>query len=122
MKLSLVSIAGVLVVACRGVSAPDASVVEAGAATVQNGCAFLEGIDDSGTLQTICATAEEIATLVVPFVLLARRPDAGAPAAFAETCKPLPGSTLCASSREIAKAIAYVVRVRAARTAFDGGT
>lgn len=91
---------------------------EAGIATVTNGCQFLEGIDDSGVLRTICATVEEIAQAIAFITSFLRTGDAGAPTA---TCALLPGTKFCATSAERAKAVLFIVGLRNARLMLDGG-
>jgi hypothetical protein len=105
--------------ACKGVSTPTGGDVEAGAGVASGICTLIDGIDDSGVVRTICATVAEVA-LIVEFILTLRTTDGGTPDA-STSCKPLPGSTLCATAAERAKGILYVTHQRAAHLMLDGG-
>lgn len=89
---------------------PPISNVEAGVAVADDACTLLTGVDDDGTLRTVCATIEEIGQ-IVSFILTLRPIDAGGVA----SCAPLPGSKVCATQPEIAKAILYLARRRQVR-------
>ncbi len=102
---------------CKGVTAPTGPEVEAGAGVASGICSYIDGIDDTGIVRTICATVAEVAQ-VVEFILTLRTADGGAPTA---ACKPLPSSTLCATSAERAKAILFVSHVRQALLTLDAG-
>ncbi len=104
---------------CKGIDAPTSGQVEAGATVASGLCSLIEGADDNGTVRTICATVEEVAAIVA-FILTLRTSDAGTVAA-STACQALPGSTLCATSAERAKAILFVSNVRASRFVLDGG-
>ncbi len=119
-------------VACKPVIGPsndaEAGVfnpVEAGATVANDVCSFIEGVDDNGAIRTICATVDEVASIVA-FVLTLRSIDGGKVDGGADggACKSLPGTvtTLCATPNERAKGILFLVRVRAARFVIDGGT
>lgn len=109
--------AGSLFVACKGSETP-AGVVEAGAPIAEGVCQLIENSTGSTVLETICATLPEVAVIVA--TILALRVDSGAPLA-SEVCKPLPGSTLCATPREIHAGIQAVVAQRRARFLVDAG-
>jgi hypothetical protein len=93
-------------------------VVSAGAQAADGVCALLEGVDDSGTLRTLCAFPDEVAQVISFITMLRASADVGAPPA---TCSNLPGTVFCASKTETAKGIGWVVRVRAARLMLDAG-
>lgn len=109
--------------ACHGAGSPaDAgAVTEAGTVVVTDVCSLIEGIDNDGTIRSVCATVEEVAQIIAFILTLRTVQDAGAPG----QCTTLPNSTFCATSPERAKAITFVVRERAARLmlrpATDGG-
>jgi hypothetical protein len=92
-------------------------MVEAGVAVAVGVCSLIEGVDESGTVRNICATVEEIATIVQFVLTLRTTPDAGPSGA----CAVLPGSSLCVSSAERAKGILFVARVRERRLMLDAG-
>ncbi len=116
MKLGLLALAFALLVSCKPVSTPDGGTVEAGVAVATGVCTLLEGVDDNGTLRTICVTIEELAPLIA-FILTLRTADAGVTAA----CTPIKGTAFCATSAEISKAIVFLSKTRAARFAIDAG-
>jgi hypothetical protein len=115
-KLALV----LFLVACKPASGPivdaESGVVDAAVSTVNDVCSLLEVVDSSGVLRTICATVEEIASIIA-FILTLRSADAGA----AQCTTTLPGTSFCATKDEVAKGIAYVLRLRQARLLVDGG-
>lgn len=109
----------------HGGSSPtiDAPTAEAGQAAVTNVCDLIQGISDSGAVRSVCATVEEVISVLVPFILdlRATAPDAGAGTASAKACEVLPHTTLCATSDERARAIHFLTRVRQARYQLDAG-
>jgi hypothetical protein len=108
------AIAAVSAAACKPVQGPDAGTIEAGVSVATGLCTLLEGIDDSGVLRTICATVEEIAAVAA--FILTLRPAGGSDAGLASAaCVPLPGTDLCATSAERAKAVSFLVKLRATR-------
>ena len=122
MKRSVIAAIVFVVVACKPSSGPvDAAdsgpLIEAGVAVVDSGCALLEGITQNQTVISICATVEEIASMVgfiAQFLRHGSATDAGA-------CTMLPGTTFCATKSEMGAAIQFVLQKRAARFALDGG-
>lgn len=101
------------------VNVPD--VVEAGTQVSNDICSLIEGIDDNGTIRTICATVQEIADIIA-FVTTLRQADAGLTARIVRNaCDPLPGTTFCATSAERSKGIAFVLQRRAALLMLDAG-
>jgi hypothetical protein len=127
MKISLIAIASAAAALCacppgatNPTTDPDAGVVETGPGGTMNGlCSLLEGLDDSGAVRTICATADEIASLVSFITMLRSDRDAGPPAAL--SCTNLPKTTFCATKQEVAKGVLFLTRARAARLSLDGG-
>lgn len=116
--------------ACKPPSGPttdaDASgvdVTDAASNVATDVCSLIEGIDDNGAVRTICAYVVEIIGVVVPFILTLRQADAGPAMKPGDTCDPLPNAPagFCATSRERAKAILFLVNVRTARLQLDGG-
>ncbi len=105
---------------CKGVSAPTVSDVEAGAGVASGICSYITGVDDTQVVRVICATVVEVAQ-IVEFILLLRTVDGGPPAAE-PVCATLPGTALCVTSAERAKAILFITGMRAARLTIDGGT
>ena len=106
-----------LVAGCPSGAKTPTIDAEAGVAAIDNTCSFLEGLTDNGTVISICATVEEIASiaaLVVPFLAVA--PDAGP-----RVCTVLPGRTECATKQEIGKGITQVLSKRRARLLIDSG-
>ena len=111
---------------CKPASGPagDAeagALVEAGAAVISGVCSLIEGIDDNGTARNICATLEEVASIAQFILTLRAAPDAGPLVLPATKCAVLPGSTLCATSAERAKAVLFVAKAREKRLLLDGG-
>lgn len=80
-------------------------------------CIALQGLTGSNTVETICATVDEIAQ-VVAYILTLRQGDAGT----AWTCTVIPTTNLCATGREIGQGIEFLIRKRQARLMLDGGT
>lgn len=101
----------------------DASgLVEAGGAVVTSVCDLIQGIDPSGAVRSVCATVEEIVTVLAPFVVsLLALPELADAGRKNEACEPLPHTTVCATSAQRAKAILHLMRVRQARASLDGG-
>lgn len=97
------------------------NLVDAGGRIVGGVCDLVTGLDDSGTVRSVCATAEEIVSMIAFISTLRQSPDAGA-RAMAERCDPLPRTEYCATSSERAQAIKFIVQIRAARFVRDGGT
>lgn len=103
-----------LLASCMKQGAPTAPVIEAGTAVANDVCSLIEGIDDDSAVRSICATVDEVAQ-IISFVTMLRGADAGAREREIAECTPLPGTAFCATSRERAKAILFVVRTRMAR-------
>ena len=108
---------------CRPSATPldadAAGLVEASAVVASDVCTLLEGVTSSSTLESVCATVEELGQIVA-FVLTLRglaRADAGSTI----PCQVLPGSSVCATKREIGQGVEFVFHARAARLARDGG-
>lgn len=91
-------------------------VVEAGVGATDGVCSFLEGVDDSGVVRTICATVLEIGQVIEFILTLRSATDAGSPPADA-ACTPITtGSAyVCATKAEIAKGILFLTQVRERR-------
>lgn len=104
---------------CKGVSVPTHNEVETGAAVATGVCSLIEGVEDSGIVRTICASVDEVAA-IAQFILTLRTSDAGVMASAA-ACTPLPGSSICATSAERAKAILFVTKLRSSRLMLDAG-
>ena len=108
-----------LLLNCTPSKAPDAGS-DAGNASDPGLCKLLNGIDGSGTLRTICADVNEVASIVQFILTLRNQPlkttDAGVDAG---ACMPL--LTICATSSERADAILYISQMRAARLIRDAG-
>lgn len=101
--------------------ADAAGIIDAGATIAKDVCSLIDGIDDGGIQRSICASVDEIAT-VASFILTLRQSDRDAGATRSrEECSNLPGSQFCATSREKAKAILFLVQARSARLVLDGG-
>ncbi len=123
MKLPLIAVFA-LALSCKPAGGPvtDADsgpVIEAGVKIANDVCSLIEGVDTSGVVRTICATVEEVASIVAFILTLRTATDAGARASL--VCQTLPGSTLCATSDERAKAVLFVVHARERRLQLDGG-
>lgn len=116
---------GSLFVACKGASAPTATEVaagvEAGAPVAEGVCQQIENWTGSTTLETICASLPEIATIVatvVPLIALAEKEDAGH---AREDCKVIPTTTVCATPSQLHAGIQAVLSQRKARFLLDAG-
>lgn len=104
---------GFVLTMCTPTAAPDAST-DAPAGL----CTLLTGITNSGTVETICATVDEVVQIVA-LILTLRGVDAGVPPRA--TCTTLPGSGLCATPREIGMGVEFLVRKRTNVFMLDGG-
>lgn len=98
---------------------PPTVDADAAGHVVTDVCDLIDGIDDNGAIRSVCATVEEIITVVGPFVVsLLDAADAGPKR---EACATLPHTAICATSPQRAKAIQHLIRVRQARFMLDGG-
>ncbi len=98
--------------------------IEAGVQIANGVCSLLEGVDDSGVVRTVCATVDEVAS-VVAFILTLRTADAGVLVCSGGVDGGLKGNVkigaICSSSTERAKAVQFLAKVRASRFVLDGG-
>jgi len=148
-------VAGLSEAGCpNGASSPtvdaDAAghVLEAGGAVVSDVCDLIDGIDDNGAIRSVCATVEEIVTVLGPFIVsLLDARDGGTPLCGSTSGSAmiqargavdggspvhvvvgdiinnqvLPHTAICTTSSQRAKAILHLIRVRQARATLDGG-
>ncbi len=122
MKLGLAAIlslsALILVTdcACTKPAEPPITYVEAGTPVAKNVCSLLEGWTENQTIISICADVEEV--LLIASTLI---PLLSAEAADAGVCTMLPGTTACATKRQIGRGIQIVLLKRRARLLLDAG-
>lgn len=111
-------------VACKGSEMPSPATVEAGVAVAPGVCTLIENITGTQAnpiVESLCASAGEIATLVatvIPLIALAEKSDAGK---AREACKVIPTTTVCATPDQLHAGIQAVVAQRRARFLIDGG-
>lgn len=94
-----------------GCRAPTPEEARAG---TKAACALVTAYADTPEADTICATAPELAELIMR--VAADRVDAG-PARKLGACRPVADSGFCATDREISAGIAAIRAARAARRA-----
>lgn len=110
-------------VSCKSVPPPTSAQVQAVedaapaiATGTSNLCQALTAIDESGTLQSICAALPEIlsaAAVIAPIIIaLAERPDSG-------YCSQIPNTRYCATNAEKLRMIRFILRARAGDAGFD---
>jgi hypothetical protein len=115
---------GQLLVACKGAEAPSPAVLEAGVAEAPGVCTLIENITGTQAnpiVESLCANAGEIATIVatvIPLIALADRTDAGKSRA---ACRLIPTTTVCATPEQLHAGIQAVVSQRRTRFLVDAG-
>lgn len=122
LTLTLLVAAGGLGSTCRSPGGADAGppppstaeLVEAGITVVNSTCALLEGVTQSLTVVSICATLEEVATIATFVSQFLKRELPYADAAPLP-CTPLPGTEVCATREELGRGIVFVLAKRRAR-------
>lgn len=118
VALVVVVAIGALVASCQPAKAP--AVEEAGIAAAGPLCTLIENVIGTD-IESLCASAPEIAQLVavvVPLIAMADKVDAGH---AREACKNIPTTNVCATPLQLHAGFVALIHARQDRELVDGG-